>query len=97
MTQLVQPFVAPRVSPAMKWRCIMKNISTGGTAARIDPAETRCHCAIHSPFSDHRPAVTGCVSALVVRTVAQKKSFQMKVKTRTASAAIAGRISGTTI
>ncbi len=38
---------APSVRPAMKCRCIRKNIATGGKAARIDPALTSCHCAIH--------------------------------------------------
>ena len=40
-------FTAPIVRPAMKCFCIMKNMITGGRAARIEPAETRCHCAIH--------------------------------------------------
>ncbi|MDH6148935.1 hypothetical protein OKW46_002860 [Paraburkholderia sp. WSM4179] len=35
------PFVAPNVRPATKCFCIAKNIMTDGSAARIDPAETR--------------------------------------------------------
>ena len=81
----------------MKCFCIRKNISTGGKAARMEPAETSCHCAIHWPLSENRPAVTGWRSAPEVRTVAQKYSFQMKVKINTDSAAIAGRMSGRTM
>lgn len=43
---------APRVSPAMKCRCIRKNIATGGMAATIDPADTRCQAATHCPLSE---------------------------------------------
>ena len=34
-------FTAPRVRPAMKWRCIMKNMATGGRAATMEPALIR--------------------------------------------------------
>ena len=34
-------FTAPRVRPAMKWRCIRKNMATGGRAATMDPALIR--------------------------------------------------------
>ncbi len=34
-------FTAPRVRPAMKWRCIRKNIATGGSAATMLPALIR--------------------------------------------------------
>ncbi len=43
---------APKVRPAMKWRCIKKNMMTGGMAATIEPAETSCHCATHWPLSE---------------------------------------------
>src|SRR5690606_30977971 len=93
----VHYFTAPSVKPAMKCFCIRKNMATGGRAARIEPALTRCHWAIHWPFSDDRPAVIGWLSTPCVSTVAQKKSFQMKVKTSTLSAAMAGRIRGRTM
>ena len=51
-TPALDHFTAPRVRPAMKWRCIRKNISTGGRAATIDPAETRCQAATHWPLSE---------------------------------------------
>ena len=50
--QIRDHFTAPSVRPAMKCFCIRKNISTGGIAATIEPAETRCHCAIHWPLSE---------------------------------------------
>ena len=49
---LAHPLVAPSVRPAMKCRCIRKNMATGGRAATIEPAETRCQAATHWPFSE---------------------------------------------
>ena len=69
-------------------------MATGGKAATTAPADTKCQEDTHCPFSDNKPAVIGCALALCVSTVAQKKSFHMNVKTRTANAAIAGRTSG---
>ena len=94
---LLYHFTAPKVRPAIKCFCIRKNIRTGGKAARMEPAETKCHAATHCPFNDDKPAVIGWVSLVVVSTVAQKKSFQMKVKISTDSAAIAGFINGRTL
>ena len=38
-----QPLVAPMVRPAMKCFCIKKKMSTGGMAATMEPADTKCH------------------------------------------------------
>jgi hypothetical protein len=43
----IHPFVAPNVSPATKCFCIAKNIATEGSAARIEPADTRFHAVVH--------------------------------------------------
>ena len=57
LTGIIEPpashhLTAPSVSPAMKCRCIRKNISTGGSAAMMEPADTRCHAATHCPLSE---------------------------------------------
>lgn len=48
-----------KLSPAIKYRCIARNKHTGGIAARIAPADIKCHDITHMPWSDCRPAVTG--------------------------------------
>ena len=74
-----------------------KNIATGGIAAHKEAAETKCQLFTYWPFNDLIPAVIGFTLSPCVRTVAQKKSFQTKVKINTARAARAGRTSGKTM
>ena len=87
-------FTAPSVRPVIKWRCIKKKIKTGGTAAKRLAAETKCQLFTNWPFNARTPAVMGLTCSPWVKTLAQKKSFQTKVKINTDRAANAGRTNG---
>ena len=52
--------------------CIRKKINTGGSAATIEPADTRCHCATQMPLSEFSPPVTGIAWSPWISTVDQK-------------------------
>ena len=75
----------------IKCPCIKKNIATGRIAAIKEAADTKCQLFTYWPFKERIPAVIGLTASPCVKTFAQIKSFQTKVKIKTNIAAIAGR------
>src|SRR5215213_629554 len=94
----VNHFTLPAVSPAIKWRCSAANKITMGMLAITEPAITIAGWLTLSCFSTiDSQSWTVNFSSLRRNTSGCRKSFQDERKTKMASEARAGRITGSTI
>src|SRR5215213_2059681 len=97
-TSAVNHFTLPAVSPAMKWRCSATNMITIGMLASSEPAITIAGWFMlpwRSTIDSQSWTVN--LSSLRRNTSGCRKSFQDERKTKIASEARAGRITGSTM